>query len=210
MWYDVRYWQYQPLDNLGYEQEPYKDWCKTPASSDDDALETFTRYQKNATAIKAVPLKHEWDTRDKGYWFEKWRDAMANMPFKIMQHKHREWLILPKGTTPLPEFIEGRAKGTMRQHEGQTWEEHITYSSHEYGRAAALGILLGYITWTGKDHKRKRANSCAMLGRKIPERSRPRDPKVRELLAKLGTMPKDEIKKLLDRKRNEMKHGTRV
>jgi hypothetical protein len=180
-----------------------------------EALEAFTTYTKKygrqysdsmqfEEALFACPLTNEWDTRDKSYWYDKWREAMAAMPVKIKQHKHESWEVVPKGHTPLPEFIEKRAKGQMQLAEGLVIEKFVHFTSHEYGRASALGILLGYITWTGADHKRKRANSCAMLGRKIPESSRPRDPKARELLSKLGTMPQDEIKAMLAEKRAKM------
>jgi hypothetical protein len=204
MWYDVRFIEYHHDDYPVREIYHRRAGIKTPALSEADALDTFRSYHKNATPLYAKPLVNEWDTRDKNYWYDKWREAMAAMPAKIMQHKHRTWEKLPKGTTPLPEFIEGRAKGEMILDSGHVLKERVWFTSHEYGRAAALGILLGYITWTGADHKRKRANSCAMLGRKIPESSRPRDPKTRELLSKLGTVPQDEIKAMLAEKRAKM------
>jgi len=212
MWYDVRYRaiSYRQIQSGVSEQYHRLGWCKTPASSKAEALETFGKHSYSIVtdekweSLFVRELKHEWDTGDKGYWYDKWREAMAAMPVKIMQHKHENWTVVPKGNTRLPEFIERRAKGTMQIVEGVILEKSVSYTSHEYGRASALGILLGYITWTGADHKRKRANSCAMLGRKIPESSRPRSAQARELLSKLGTMDQDTIRQMLDEKRRQM------
>jgi hypothetical protein len=206
-WYDVKYLR-RPLPEYPDDEPKFsRDWCKTPASSKAEALETFTGYRLDTTAheLCARPLINEWDTRDRRYWYAKWQDAMAGMPFKMKQHYRHDWVPVERDTTPLPHFIEQRAKGKMRIIEG-TIHQYVktVISTTEYGRASALGILLGYITWTGADHKRKRANSCAMLGRKIPECSRPRDPKTRELLAKLGSMDRDEIKIMLAQKRKQM------
>jgi hypothetical protein len=43
-----------------------------------------------------------------------------------------------------------------------------------------------------------------MLGRKIPESSRPRSAQARELLSKLGTMDPKIIRQMLDEKRRQM------
>lgn len=220
MWYDVRYMAQKEARFLGISNVDcyvFK-YQKTPARSATEALDTFG----NSDALRgvtlmdianrpvAIPLKHEWDTRDKEYWHEKWNDALVRMPSKTRRSFTTMWVTLPVGTTPLPRFIEERAKGKMRMN-GHFVGQLVSWRSHtyEYGRIAALAIILGYITTDGKDTKRPRANCCALQGRKIPEGSRPRSPKVRRLLAELGTMGRDEIKKLLQVKREAMKRGVR-
>ena len=81
-------------------------------------------------------------------------------------------------------------------------------SQHERGRIAALAIILGYWTTDGAKTKRPRPNCCALMQRKIPESSRPRSAKMREMLAKLPSMSQDQIKKLLDKRRKAMKRGS--
>lgn len=221
VWYDIRYLapalaRFRGVSNVDCYVFKYQ---KIPARSAAEALDTFgtrkmleiNREQETwdiANKPVAIPLKYEWDTRDKEYWSGKWGMALALMPAKTKRSFTTLWVTLPPGETPMPRFIEERAKGKMRMG-GRFVEQQVSYMSHkyEYGRIAALAIILGYITTDDKDTKRPRANCCALQGRKIPESSRPRDPKVRRLLAELGTMDKAEIVKLLARKREAMKHA---
>lgn len=221
MWYDIKY---LARDDRHFFPGPSSQdhyvfkYQKTPARSAAEALDTFgngdtlrgVTLMDVANKPVAIPLKHEWDTRDKSYWHTMWAHAIISMPSKTKRSFTTMWVTLPVGTTPLPRLIEGRAKGRMRM-DGHFVEQQVSWISHkyEYGRIAALAIILGYITTDGKDTKRPRANCCALQGRKIPEGSRPRDPKVRRLLAELGTMDKSKIKQLLDQKREAMKRGTR-
>ena len=216
MWYDVRYRVPKRTDFFlqTNEEKFVLAYVKVPARSAAEALDYFGDHHAimGVTIMdisqkpKVFPLEHEWDTRDRTYWHGKWHDALAAMPYKIIQSYDIDWVPQPKGETPLPTFIKGRAKGKMRMIGNQV---HVmvksVHSTYEAGRASALGILLGYVTWTGADHKRRRANSCAMLGRKIPESSRPRDAKARELLSKLGDIDRFEIKRMLAEKRKQMK-----
>jgi hypothetical protein len=217
MWYDVRYWDFSgPRSFMALDDNlPCERHCLTPANALEEAIQAFKGLNKNASPRMAIPLKHEWDTRDKDYWFAKWRDAVAQMPTKTKHHIRWHWEICDRGTIPLPEFIKERAKGRMqmaasetRGHPEVVIKKIITKTPYEYGRIAALAIILGYITTDGVKTKRPRANCCALM-RKINKQSRPRCPKKRELLAKIPTMSKDEISILLKQGRTGMKkyHG---
>lgn len=214
-WYDVGYLEYSAFGAYRGELPRKRGWLKTPARSASEALEAGRRdkylINSDSTRVltgKIVELKDEWDTKDRDYWRGKWRDAMKAMPYKIISNWTMEWLPQPKGETALPTFIKGHAKGKMKIIGGQVHcLTKTVHSTSEQGRASNLAILLGYITWEGKDHKRKRANSCAMLGRKIPESSRPRASAARYMLAHLGSMTKQEIKALLAQKRSAVNAG---
>jgi hypothetical protein len=218
MWYDIKYKRNDKNFSFnGFPLEfdgPKIDYNKTSGRTAAEALEAFGHgYDTEGALISfhpvAIPLKHEWDTCDKQYWGDKWNNALVNMLAKTKRSFTTLWVTLPLGETPMPRFIEERAKGRMRM-VGRSVEQQVSYISHkyEYGKIAALAIILGYITTDGKDTKRPRANCCALM-HKINDSSRPRSPKVRRLLAELGTMDKDEIIKLLARKRKAMKRGRR-
>lgn len=154
---------------------------------------------------RAIRLKHEWDTQDKVYWRTKWNTSLDVMPHKIKRSKTIDWIVCPKGSVSVPEFIKQRAKNTMKMLDGHVIRQKITYTEYEYGRIANLAILLGYITTGGVKTKRPRANCCALQGRKIPEGSRPRNPRTRKLLASIPGMSKAEIESRLAAARKRMK-----
>jgi hypothetical protein len=182
----------------------------TAIASAEEAIEIFSlQYGKSGYhphVDDATLLKHVWDTRDKEYWYKKWRDAIAAMPVRRRVEKYREWVSCEKGTVPVPDFIKGRAKGKMRIEDGRV-QRLTTFqgATIEFGRVSALACILGYVTWTDAGHKRPTPNVCALMGRKIPEMSRPRDAKTRKLLSQLGVMDPLQISILLVKARKKMK-----
>jgi hypothetical protein len=213
-YFDVKYWDFLNTPDVwapgrATPGQVNTRYCLTPANTPEEAMIAFRGLNKNATPINAVKID-EWETRDREYWRKAWKEALAKMPAKIKHHVQERWEIQERGTTPLPEFIKEQAKGNMRLasddfHEGNVLiKKIVTRTPCEYGRTAALAVILGYITTDGKDTKRPRANCCA-LNAKLREGSRPRNARTRKLLATIPKMTDEEIKKLLGQGRKRMR-----
>ena len=200
-YFDVRYYG-SPVANLHFA------FVRTLSNNPDEAIEIFAYRSKTVRhhIDKAIRLRNEWDTCDKEYWRDKWSTAFVRMPTKIKNDIYIDWVIVPKGTTAIPEYIKGRAKGELQEINGNLCRKKVTKEPRRYGQVAALAIILGYITWTGKDHRLARANCCVLQGRKMIESSRPRTARQRKLLSLLPSMSDDQIAQLLEQGRRKMRN----
>ena len=67
-------------------------------NSADEAIEIFASTRVHLPHVdRAIKLKHEWDTRDKEYWFRAWRDAVAAMPFRTYNNWTIQWVQKSEG-----------------------------------------------------------------------------------------------------------------
>jgi hypothetical protein len=119
-------------------------------------------------------------------WRKLWAQAIANMPDDHqLKVEFDKWFKLPKGTTPLPEFVVGNAYGTMEARNGFIYQKRKVTTLVVAAKQALCARICGF-TYVDKKTNKLMVNSMG-FSTAIGAGQCPRDPARQKLVLRLAS-----------------------